>query len=340
MIDSPFVPFAPASIAPYLNKRAGERHVADVIQTPQQADLSAILQAAKANGVTTVIVGIPEDIGPRGNCGQGGANKGWPALLEVLLNQQANAFFDWHNCLLLGHVLVEDLQGQSHNAELETLRSLCDQLDNRVVKVLQPIFEHGFQIIIIGGGHNNAYPIIKALHLATQQQVACVNLDPHADFRAMEGRHSGNPFRYAFQEGALGEYHVFGLHEQKNNSDTLEGLADAGFSFTSYQNLFMRNRVDFHQRLNELLTAQNKTQLPSGVELDIDGIKYAAASAFSVAGFSLEQATQYVTTMAQNRHNRYLHLCESAPQVGSENEAGQMLTQLIYAYLTATNINP
>ena len=46
--------------------------------------------------------------------------------------------------------------------------------------------------------------------------VAAVNLDPHADFRATEGRHSGNGFSYAYMDGALGFYHVVGLHPGKN----------------------------------------------------------------------------------------------------------------------------
>ncbi|MGF1948884.1 arginase family protein, partial [Enterococcus gallinarum] len=68
--------------------------------------------------------------------------------------------------------------------------------------------------------HNNAYPCIKGAakgwHKAGVLEIAqinAVNLDAHADYRAMEGRHSGNAFRYAEEDGYLEKYCVIGLHE-------------------------------------------------------------------------------------------------------------------------------
>ena len=338
--------FPATALAPYQNKRSNELHVADQIQIPNpNLSLADNLISAKEAGVKYVIVGVPEDIGPRANCGNGGADKAWENLLPVLLNQQANDFFDWQQCLILGAVNLKDLQKQSYQATcsthmLDTLRALCEQVDARVKSVLTPVFSAGFEVIVIGGGHNNAYPIIDALYQAEQTPVACANLDPHADFRATEGRHSGNPFRYAYEANYLDRYTVVGLHEQKNNKDTIDGLKQAEFPFFSYQQMFMNNSKTFEDVLYEVREYVCESAGPIGVELDLDSIKKAAASAYSVAGFSLEQAVRFVYRTATLRSTRYLHLCEGAPASHEHSEykshdVGQILTQLIYSYLKA-----
>ena len=333
--------FTPQDLAPFRNKRANEQHVADRVQLCDATlSLEQNLSQAKQQGVRYVIVGVPEDIGPRANCGNGGAHLGWQNFLDVCLNQQANQFFDWSSCLLLGALDVADLQRHSYlepgkSVAVEQLRELCQELDARLTSLLNPIFAHDFELIVIGGGHNNAYPIIKALNEATAKPVACTNLDPHADFRAMEGRHSGNPFRYAYHEQALSHYCVLGLHEQKNNQATVQGLMAAKFPFYSFQSLFMRQETSLTQALNDASTYVSGVE-NIGVELDVDAVKNAGASAYSISGFSVEQAMQYVHTLSKNPNVKYLHLCEGAP-MDEGNDTGQLLTQLVYSYLTARN---
>lgn len=327
--------FTAGELTPFQNKRPGELHVADTITLPNVTlPLKQTLADAKQRGVKFVILGIPEDIGPRANCGLGGATEGWQALINTLLNQQHNEFFDWRQCLLLGNVIVDDLQQKSSKQPVEVLRDLCQQLDVRVSEICKLVFDAGLQLIVIGGGHNNAFPIVKALSESTEQQVNCVNLDPHADFRPMEGRHSGNPFRYAFEHGFLARYWVLGLHQQKNNQETLKGLSDNQFHFTSYQDLFMTGK-NWQESVSECGQYLAEGKLPAGIELDVDSIKNAAASAYSVAGFTLEEATYYVHQLATQPNQRYLHLCEAAPTQEQLRDSGQALTQLLYAYVIA-----
>jgi formiminoglutamase len=333
-------------VAHYQQRRANETHVADVIKLPNpELSLTDNLQQLAEKGVKYVIVGIPEDIGPRANCGKGGADGGWRNFLPVILNQQANQFFDWSQVLLLGHVNVDDLQKQSVEAacsdhKLATLRKLCGDIDVRVSAVLGEIFAAGLEAIVIGGGHNNAYPIIKALHQQTGDAVACANLDPHADFRPKEGRHSGNPFRYAYDEGSLSHYCVVGLHEQKNNQETIDGLKQADFPFYTYQQVFMDQTMTYEDALFEAREYVSETRGPVGVELDVDAIKQAEASAYSVSGFTLEQAVRYVYRLGTLRSARYVHLCEGAPVKHDQlehksHDVGQILNQLVYSYIQA-----
>ena len=129
------------------------------------------------------------------------------------------------------------------------MRDLCSQIDQLSVPILKQIFDCGLEPIVIGGGHNNSYPILKALSQSTGDKVCAINLDPHADFRAPEGRHSGNGFSYAHKDGILHDYHVVALHELKNNQAIIDSLNQANFTFDSYQDIKVRQKVDFSESI-------------------------------------------------------------------------------------------
>lgn len=108
----------------------------------------------------------------------------------------------------------------------------------RVISVVSAVMEAGMTPIVIGGGHNNCFGLLTSANRVLQQKISAVNLDPHSDFRLREGRHSGNGFSYAADSGALGYYHVLGLHELKNSEATLQQLEDHGAEFTTFQVVF------------------------------------------------------------------------------------------------------
>lgn len=63
---------------------------------------------------------------------------------------------------------------------------------------MSEIVSAGVVPIVIGGGHNNSYGMLRGSSKGLNSQVNAINIDPHADFRELEGRHSGNGFSYAF----------------------------------------------------------------------------------------------------------------------------------------------
>jgi len=211
---------------------------------------AAALANAYSAGQRVAVVGIPESIGPRANGGRAGSEGGWNAFLQSFLNLQATAAVPYHDVVLVGAVDCVALQHQadelnaSDPADLNQLRNLCERLDHLVLKVITPILTAGFELVVVGGGHNNAYPLLTALAHHHQRRVGAVNFDPHADFRLREGRHSGNGFSYAYVEGALSHYHVMGLHEAKNSQTSLTQLSEAGFRYHSLHHLHDLNYTD------------------------------------------------------------------------------------------------
>lgn len=323
--------------------RDGETKLGQALVSCDSADFSGatpLLEALKkrvAAGQRYAILGIPEDVGARANCGRGGSDKAWDAFVNNFLNIQSNQFIDAGAVLLLGSIEVDDLQRAAQglsahkNEDLKKLRSLTAQLDDRVAPIIRQIVEAGLQPIVVGGGHNNAYPIQKGVRdalvaLGQAGALSCINCDPHADFRPCEGRHSGNGFTYSQQEGTLKAYYVLGLHESYNSRAILEGLRAAGFKYCSYEDIKIRCRCTWEEAIGlgvSYLQEKGKG-MPVGIELDLDSVTFLPASAETPLGISCDEAARYIYVIAKAlEHTAYLHLPEGAPELHANADTGR-----------------
>jgi formiminoglutamase len=311
----------------YVSKREGEIKLGEGIGFLSN-DCDSLESAITNSSATHVILGVPEDIGPRANLGSGGANHAWKAFLSSFLNMQENQFLDGSTLLLLGSIKTDDLQEKSNqlSGDIQGLRTLVETLDERVFEVAKTVFESGKRLIVIGGGHNNAYPLIKAAYHAinpsmteAKQSFNVVNLDPHGDFRKLEGRHSGNGFSYAFESGFLNKYAILGLHEQYNSQYMLEHFEkhNQRVMYHTFEDM-LRGKFTFNQMLQTSFDFVSEGSI--GVELDMDSIAGMPTSAYTPSGISMEQARQYVLFSSKFKQVMYLHLCEAAPKDEKERK--------------------
>ncbi|MCF2861940.1 formimidoylglutamase [Pseudoalteromonas sp. Cnat2-41] len=327
--------------------RSGEQRVWQAMALiDTRLEFSQALKDAYAFGIRYVILGIPEDIGPRANLGKGGAQQGFRAFLSKFLNLPVNEFTPVQDTLLLGEIDCQALQLQSQALDnlnpddTVRLRALCENIDQLVEPVVAAILAAGLTPIVIGGGHNNCYPLLSASSKHFGCAINALNLDPHGDFRALEGRHSGNGFHYAARRGYLQGYHVIALDEQKNNQDILAALHEHHASYTSYHALKVATTTSIAESVNSALHSFTLNS-PLAIELDVDAITCAPASAFNHRGVSLSEAEQYVFCAARTSALAYIHLCEAAPEQdpngydAGANAAGQILTALVIAFLRA-----
>lgn len=289
-----------------------------------------------------VLLGIPEDIGVKANFGRGGAHTAWKPALESFLNQQSNAFLDGSSVFVLGHVQVEDLMEQASETDtktekgIEQLRALVGEIDRRVSGVIASIVACGKIPVVIGGGHNNAYPIIKGSAIAKAHAVNVINCDPHSDFRPLEGRHSGNGFSYARYENYLSRYSVFALHEQYNTAQVLSDFTKqgSGLFYTTYEDIFVRESIAFSGALNRNIGFVRETAC--GVEIDLDAITNVPSSAKTSSGISPVQARQYVYQCGRQLEALYLHIAEGAPilsHIKADNKTGKLIAYLITDFM-------
>lgn len=292
--------------------------------------------------VNYVILGVPEDVGVYANLGNTGTSKAFDATLKVLLNIQSNSFTQANKVLILGHLdFSEEINAMSafdraNPKELKKLRRLVDQIDKEVSDAIYTIVKAGKTPIIIGGGHNNAYGNIKGTSLALNQSINAINLDAHTDFRALEGRHSGNGFSYAYAEGFLDKYFMFGLHENYTSSDIYKTLnSKKALNFNTFEDLEVRKSLSFTNELKRALEHINKK--PFGIEIDCDAIKNIPSSAKTPSGFSVEKARQVIHFFGKHKNATYLHICEAAPRKKQAALVGKLITYFITDFINANS---
>ncbi|MFK7833462.1 MAG: formimidoylglutamase [Winogradskyella sp.] len=321
-----------------LKKRKGETKFGEHIQLIP--NLNNIYDDIVNLDVDYVVFGIKEDIGVSANFGNTGTCNAWKAALKVLLNIQSNSFTRAKRVLILGHLEYSEQQETlmsldfSKKKTISKTRKFVETIDKDVTNVVASIVNAGKIPIIIGGGHNNAYGNIKGSALAKNKRINVVNFDAHSDFRAEEGRHSGNGFSYAYAEGFLKNYFIFGLHQNYTSDGLLKKMKKVkSLKYNTYEALEVRNDLDFKSELKNAL--DHVSLRPYGIEVDCDAIKNIPSSAMTPSGFSVKNARQFVHHFAKHKHATYLHICEAAPTDTTATQVGKLITYLITDFIRA-----
>ena len=290
--------------------------------------------------VDYVVFGVPEDIGIYANYGKTGAYKAWKAVIKVLLNIQSNTFTKANRVLILGNLDYTEARKSitsldaSKKKNIAKARTFVEIIDKDVTHIIASIVRAGKIPIIIGGGHNNAYGNIKGCALANNSRINVVNFDAHTDFRAEEGRHSGNGFSYAYAEGFLKNYFVFGLHENYTSEQLHKTLKKVkSVKYNSYEAIEVRRELSFDNEMEMALNYVSQDKF--GIEIDCDAISNIPSSAMSPSGFSVKQARQFVNYFGQHENASYLHICEAAPTKKSDTLVGKLITYLITDFIRA-----
>ena len=337
-----------ATILQYTKTRRFETKLGECVQVVgNPASWELALQDSPAK---FVLFGIPEDIGVRANYGTGGAESAWQPFLRSFLNIQSNDFLIGDNILVLGHFDFGDLHevieanAQNDEERIAAYRHAVTAIDDSVESLAKVIANHKKIPVAIGGGHNNSYPLLKGvakglhkagvIHLA---QINCVNLDAHSDYRPAEGRHSGNGFRYAEEDGYLQKYCMIGLHENYLPQNVWMDIVNNPFlDCITYEDIFIHQKRSFVQGLADALEFMEDQ--PTGIELDLDSIEGVLSSASTPAGLSSLHARQYVSLFASSGSPAYLHVCEGATRLedGRKDEStGKLISYLVSDFVKA-----
>ncbi|QCE42703.1 formimidoylglutamase [Psychroserpens sp. NJDZ02] len=323
-----------------LNIRSGETKFGEHAQYITSVD--HIYDTLKTLDVKYVIFGIPEDIGVFANYGKSGTSSTWDTTIKILLNTQSNDLNAAKKVLILGHLDFskekEELSKlkQDHPKHITKARKLVTEIDKHVVNLISTIVSAGKIPIAIGGGHNNAYGMIKGTSLALKQPVNSINFDAHTDFRTLEGRHSGNGFSYAYAEGFLKRYFVFGLHENYTSSDIFNQFKDnKHLDYNTYEAIAVRHEKKFQGELHRAEAHINKSKF--GIEIDCDAILNVPSSAQTPSGFSVEKTRQFLHHFASLNNANYLHICEAVAKKKKATQTGKLITYLITDFIRSNS---
>ncbi len=334
--------FTISDLSKITNHRSGEVKYGEKMATiPLDQDIISFLNNCEQQ---FVLFGIPEDIGVRANYGRPGADSAWESAIKSIANIQHNRFCKGSQILILGQLdvaqemaAIQDLDFNS-TQDRKQMSELVVKIDREVAHIISHIVKAGKTPIVIGGGHNNAYGNIKGTALAKGKPINAINFDAHSDFRILEGRHSGNGFSYAYSEGFLRNYFIFGLHESYTSKSVLKELVNLEdrVRFNTYDEVNIRKEKNFEYEMNAALEFIKNDYY--GIEIDLDAIPNIPSSAMTLSGFSVEELRRFIYFFGKNKNAVYLHICEGAPSLGNEKNnhlVGKLIGYLITDFIKA-----
>jgi formiminoglutamase len=322
--------------------RKWETKLGEVVQTIQPG--FTVQKELDQSTATYVVFGIPEDIGIRANGSIGGNSTAWPQFIRALCNTQSNDFLEGEEVLVLGHFDFEDIEllidkmALDADEKITAYRHAVHSIDEVVESLIKAIVQAGKIPIVIGGGHNNAYPCIKgaakglaAAGLNPIPQINCINLDTCTGYGPTEGRHSGNAFRYAEDDGFLQRYCAIGVGEASLQQTVWMDIMDNPFvDCITYEDVFVRSKRSFVEAVEHAIDFTDDNY--AGVELDLDILSG------GLEGISARHARQYVTITGKKAKAAYLHIAEgTAAQQQRENNdtAGRLIALLVTDFIKA-----
>jgi formiminoglutamase len=322
-----------AEVQRLTNKRDGETKLGQIVDVVQDGE--ALSDALARSTAPFALIGIPEDIGVRANGGVGGTHTAWPATLKALLNVQSTPQLSGEEVLVLGAFDFEVLMKHSHGLRAVELRPLVEEVDAAVAPVIEAIIRAGKIPLVIGGGHNNALPILRGAAIALDHPLSAINVDAHTDCRPTEGRHSGNPFRYAMDEGILARYAALGLQEAYNGGAVVSALRnDPRVQLHFFEDIFLRGRYGWEAAVDFAL--QHVAGYVSGIELDVDCITGVLSSAATPTGLPVMEARRTLYRLVQSADVAYLHLPEGAARLADGRTSaltGKLLATLVLDFI-------
>jgi formiminoglutamase len=344
-MNFPLIVYDELSVSALTRRRTGEVKLGEKVLTLPWGSRDQWQQALSDCPARYVLLGLPEDIGVRANLGRGGAYSAWQPALATLMNIQSNVLFTGEELLVLGHIdfsagmeKASDLDFQKSD-DLRLARELVSEIDEAVTSVICSVVAAGKEAIVIGGGHNNAYGCIKGSSLAESRPMACINCDAHSDLRPLEGRHSGNAFSYALEEGWLNRYAMLGLHEIFNMASVMERIdQDERLDASFFEDIFIRELISFSEAIQRAINFAGNQQC--GLELDLDTIQNIPSSAKTSSGISSIQARQFVHRVATECDLCYFHIAEAAPvlsHIKTDLKTGKLIAYLVSDYIKARN---
>jgi formiminoglutamase len=325
-------------IIDFVVKRKGEKKFGEkvtFISDTENLDSELINSSSKY-----VLFGINESIGVKANKGKQGTETAWKETLKSLLNTQNSPLNKGKKVLVLGCLEFPKLMDITKNLnpsnpeELKILYKLVNEVDEEVTNLMFKIISAGKTPIVVGGGHNNSYGNIKGLSLALNKAINVINFDAHTDFRNLEGRHSGNGFSYAFHEGFLNRYFIFGIHENYSSKKILQELNahNKYINYNTFEAISIRRETSFEDEMKYALNFIKNEAF--GIEIDLDAVQNVVSSAMTPSGFSVNKTRQFVSFMGNHKKAAYLHLCEATPILEkNSNQTGKLLSYLITDFI-------
>jgi formimidoylglutamase len=256
------------------------------------------------------LLGVPQDEGVRRNGGRIGAAEAPPAIRQALGKLAASigsrSLPDNVRVLDCGVLAVENMS--------------LEDVHRRQEHVVGLLLDSGASVVVLGGGHDTALPDGRAIGKRATR-LGIVNVDAHLDVRppAIEGSHSGSPFRELIEDPAcrLGMLIEFGTQPFSASAHHVRYVLERGHAVWMLDDI-RRDTLDVAlDRVVDALGACDAVHL----SLDMDALASAYAPGVSAPasdGFRPDEVARVVERIAALPTCRLVDIVEVNPRYDAD----------------------
>ena len=273
-----------------------------------------------------VLLGIPQDIGVRRNRGRPGAAAAPEAIRRILYrltpDTGSEAGLEQLCILDLGDLAPEGTSLE----EFHALQERC----------LSELLQQGLCVIVLGGGHDIAFPTAAAL--SRRGPCGILLFDAHPDVRPYaEGAHSGSAFRQLLEELHFPAHRLalIGLQPFVVARAHRQYLLRRGASICPLAELQRRGMTSVLPELFDRISEQGR--LPVYASFDLDALPAAVApgvSAPSPVGIPAEDMLWAASFLGSQPAVRLLDIAELNPRYDCDQRTARLAAWLIASFLS------
>lgn len=270
-----------------------------------------------------IFLGCPDDRGVRNNNGRGGAVDGPSAFRRAFKK-------------LAGRRPIQEAMVDAGNADIhpEDVRAS----HQHALDLYESARHKAPAVVWIGGGHDYAYPQLKALQkdLLPGNKIGCINIDPHFDMRPPNPLVlSGSPFYLALEEGLLAGPHMvsFGVQRHANAAFLWDYADEKDVKIVRQEDLRFGYAIkSFKQQLDNLSEQVDAI----AISLDLDAFQAAYApgvSAPAMEGFSPGEVLEMMLIAAREPKVVSLGIFELNPKFDIDDRTARLAATCAYHFL-------
>lgn len=288
---------------------------------PRMGDI-VLRDREKFEDVDVVLIGVPQDEGVKRNKGRPGASKAPDEIRKYLYRHTP---FNFKFKKQITDLKIFDLGNLKTDGELE-------EIHQRLSFVVYEIVKLGILPIIIGGGHDIAFP--DYLGFAKNfEKGAVLNIDTHLDVRDSRQRNSGTPFRQILEcERKPDKLIEVGIQNYANSIYHFEYALKNGVKIFTLDEVKERG-IDFV--LSEIRSELGDFAVH--LSFDMDSVRGADAPGVSATypdGLSAEEIIKIALYCGLNFKVKVLDIAEVNPEFDIDGKTARLASHFILNFLT------
>ncbi|MBI3259312.1 MAG: formimidoylglutamase [Ignavibacteriae bacterium] len=278
-----------------------------------------------------VLLGVPQDEGVRRNGGRIGAAAA-PDAIRKALYKFTPVFHREDGLTDISHLQIIDA-GNIITAGIE-----LEEIHKRQREVVCTFLRAGALPVVLGGGHDIAYPDGSALG-DKGEPFSVINVDAHTDVRPLiDGKypHSGSGFRQLLEDKTLKleEFYEFGIQSFAASKQHIEYVQNRGKSVVFYDEI--RQKVNFEQSFTNALDKCTKSSNNVYVSFDMDAVASAYApgvSAPAAIGFTADEICRAAEIAGGNSSVKLIDIAEVNPTFDIDGRTSKLAALVVAHYI-------